>query len=79
MSRTGGHRNIWDISAHHGSAQPQMPMELVGAEFLDFDAAQYTVTQLRRFLPLFSLPQDTGVWMIMTAITFSTQLVDMLG
>lgn len=56
-----------------------MPMELVGAEFLDFDAAQYTVTQLRKFLPLFSLPQDTGVWMIMTAITFSTQLVDMLG
>lgn len=42
-----------------------MPMELVGSELLDFYAAQYTVKWLRKFLPSPSLPQDTGVWMIM--------------
>lgn len=53
-------------------------MELVGPELLDFDAVQYTMKPLGRLLPLFSLPQDTGVWMIMMAMIPSTQLVDVL-
>lgn len=76
MSRTGGLRNI---SAHHSGAQLQMPMELVGTKLLGFDAAQYAVKQLARVLPLLSLPQDTGDWMIMIVMTASTQLVDVLG
>lgn len=56
-----------------------MPMGLVGPELWDFDAAQFTVKQLGRFLPLLSLPQDTGVWMIMIARAPSSQLVDVLG
>ena len=42
-----------------------MPMELVGPELLDFNEAQYTVKLLWKFLPSPSLPQDTGVRMMM--------------
>jgi len=56
-----------------------MPMELVGPELLDFDAAQYTMNSLQKFLLSPSLPPDTGACMIMDNNDFQCSAIGCAG